>query len=85
MTTKTRGRNDVISSLNVAIDALNLAKEVTTVTSAKAAFTSAGVLLAMIRVGSFRSESVDCRLTCTGLGGLQSGLCRSRVNLRRCL
>jgi len=42
---------DVLPSLNVAIGALNRAKEVTSVTPAKAAFTSAGVLLTTIRVG----------------------------------
>ena len=46
-----KGRNDVLSSLNVAIGGLNLAKEATVVTPAKTAFTSASVLLTMIRVG----------------------------------
>ena len=54
MATKTQrpqGQNDILSSLNMAIDALDLAKEATTVVSAKAAFTSASVLLTVIRVG----------------------------------
>jgi len=54
MATKTQrpqGHNGVPSTLNVAIDALNLAKETTSVTPVKTAFTSAGVLLTMIRVG----------------------------------
>jgi hypothetical protein len=45
------GRDGTLSSLNMAIDALNRAKEVTGTIPAKAAFTSAGVLLTMIRVG----------------------------------
>ena len=54
MATKTQrlqGHNDVLSLLNMAIDALNLAKEATSVAPAKTAFTSTGVLLAMIKVG----------------------------------
>ena len=47
-----KGRNDVLSSLDMAIDALNRAKEAAEIVPARAAFTSAGVLLDMIRVGS---------------------------------
>ena len=53
MTTRTQqpqGQNGVLSSLNMAIDALNLAKEATGVAPAKTAFSSASVLLTMIRV-----------------------------------
>ena len=53
----TTGRDGVLS-LNMAIDALNLAKEAASVTPAKAAFTSAGVLLTMNRVGSLWSWSI---------------------------
>ena len=45
-----KGREGALSSLDVAIDALNLVKEVSTITPAKAVFNSAGVLLTMIRV-----------------------------------
>ena len=45
-------RDGVLSSLNMAVDALNRAKRATSMTPAKAAFTSAGILLTMIRVGS---------------------------------
>ena len=45
-------RDGVLSSLNMAVDALNRAKEATSMTPAKAAFTSAGILLTIIRVGS---------------------------------
>ena len=43
-------QNNVLSSLNVAIDALNLVKEVSSITPAKAVFGSVSVILAMIRV-----------------------------------
>ena len=46
-----RGGDGVPSSLNMAICVLNRVKEATNVTPAKAAFTSAGILLTMIRVG----------------------------------
>ena len=44
------GREDAVSALNVAIEALNLAKEVSSITPAKAVFGSVSVLLAMIKV-----------------------------------
>jgi len=66
----------------MAIDTLNLAKEATSATQAKAVFISASVLVTMIRVGSFRSKSVDYRLTYTGLDDLESGLRRTRAYLR---
>ena len=43
-------REDVLSSLNAAIDALNLAKEVSTIAPAKAAFCTTSGLLTTIRV-----------------------------------
>jgi len=43
--------DDVLSSLKKTIDALNRAKEATSIIPAKAAFTSASVLLTMVRVG----------------------------------
>ena len=45
-----KGRDRVFSTLNVVIEGLNLAKEVSSVTPAKAVFGSASVLLTMIRV-----------------------------------
>ena len=50
-----RPKGRVISSLNVAIEAMNLAKEVSSVTPAKAVFGSVSALLTMIRVHSFLS------------------------------
>ena len=48
-----KGREGAISALNIAIETLNLAKEVTSITPAKAVFGSVSAVLAMIRV-SFR-------------------------------
>jgi len=45
-----KGRDGSISSLNIAIEALNLAKEAASVTPAKAVFGSVSILLTMIRV-----------------------------------
>jgi len=53
MDTKTqhpKDREAAISGLNAAIDALNLIKEVASVTPAKAAFGSVSVLLTMLKV-----------------------------------
>jgi len=46
-------RDGVLSSLNVAIEGLNLAKELSSITPAKAVFGSVSVLLIMIRVSLF--------------------------------
>ena len=46
-----KGRDGALSSLNVAIAAVDLAKEDSRITQAKAAFGSVGVLLAIIRAG----------------------------------
>ena len=51
----TKGRDRILSLLDAAIEALNLAKEVSSHTPAKAIFGAAGVLLAMIRVCSHHS------------------------------
>ena len=48
---QSKGRDGVLSALDVAIETLNLAKEISSITPAKAVFGSASVLLAMIRVG----------------------------------
>ena len=45
-------RDGTLSTLNVTIEALNLAKEICSITPAKAAFGSVVVLLTMIRVCS---------------------------------
>ena len=46
-------REGAISALNAAIEALNLAKDISSIAPAKAVFGSVSVVLAMIRVGSF--------------------------------
>jgi len=50
MADKSQRWDSVLSSLNVAIDGLNLVKELSSVTPAKAVFGSVGVLLTMIKV-----------------------------------
>ena len=51
MDIKSQQRQDfTLSSLNVATEAMNLAKEIASITPAKAVFGSAGVVLAMIKV-----------------------------------
>ena len=50
-----KSRDGVLSTLNLTIDGLNLAKEVSSVTPAKAAFGTVAILLAMIRVSSHLS------------------------------
>ena len=46
-----RRRDGALSSLNVAIEAINLAKEISSIAPAKAVFGSVSVVLTMIRVG----------------------------------
>lgn len=58
-------RKGVTSALNAAIEALNLAKEVASITPAKAVFGSVSVTLVMIRVSSLLvSLLIDHRLKC---------------------
>ena len=51
-----KGRDGALSSLNIAIDAVNLAKEISSITPAKAVFGSVSILLTMIRVRSHPSH-----------------------------
>lgn len=55
-------RDNSLSALNVAIETLNLAKEVSGIAPAKAVFGAVGILLAMIRVCSLWSATMG-RLT----------------------
>ena len=58
-------RQDNASSLlNLAIEAMNLAKEVSSMTPAKAVFGSVSILLTMIRVRFLPSSDVYPRFTC---------------------
>ncbi|KAF9785563.1 hypothetical protein BJ322DRAFT_839464 [Thelephora terrestris] len=65
------GRDGAIAMLNVAIDALNLAKEVSSATPAKAVFGTAGILLSMIR------DSVANRDDYVALGLACADVCRA--------
>jgi len=49
-TKPSKRRDNVISSLNMAIDVLNIAKEVSSITPAKAVFGSVSALIVMIKV-----------------------------------
>ena len=53
-----KGREGTISSLNAAIDAMDLAEKVSSITPAKAVFGTVSVLLVMIKV--FSSSEVRC-------------------------
>ena len=76
-------RDNVISSLNMAIEVLNIAKDVMSHTPAKAVFGSVSALLVMIRVYSFLLCVVEFPVhTCLGFDGQRSRLCRSRADLR---
>ena len=64
----------VLSTLNLAIDGLNLAKEVASVTPAKAAFGTVAILLTMIRVGPLPNNEVLQAHTSPGHDGQRTGL-----------
>jgi len=53
-----KGRENSVSLLNAAIDAMDLAEKISSITPAKAVFATVGVLLVMIKVCflSFRNE-----------------------------
>ena len=75
-------RDNVISSLNVALDGLNLTKEILSITPAKAVCGSVSVVLAMIRVrlpGPRRSLRAKWR---SGFDDKRGGLCRAWALLR---
>ena len=55
-------QDDTLSLLDAAIEAMNLAKEVSSVTPAKAVFGSVGALLTMIRVRLLLSPDVTCQI-----------------------
>ena len=56
---QSEGRDRFLALLNAAIEGLNLAKEVSSITPAKAVFGTASVLLVMIRVRSLQLRDVD--------------------------
>ena len=57
------GQDGVICTLNVAIDCLNIAKEVANITPAKAVSGSVAILLAMIRVSPLLFCGKDLKFT----------------------
>jgi hypothetical protein len=81
-----KGRDGVLSTLDAAIQALNLAKDSCGIPPAQIAFGSASVLLTMIRVRFFLLYE-DGLLIHVYLGhnGQRSGLYRLRQGLRRCM
>lgn len=56
-------QENVLTLLNVAIEAANLAKEVSSVTPAKVVFGSVGTLLEMVRVRTSSPPMIYCRFT----------------------
>ena len=80
---KQKRRDGALSTLNIAIDALNLAKEVSSITPAKAAFGSVSILLVMIKVRFllFCDEVLQVHKQ-PGFDGQRNGLRRTRVILR---
>ena len=75
-------RENVISTLNVAIDVLNIAKEALSITPAKAVFGSVGALLVMIKVYSLLLCVTEFPIHIyLGFDEQPSRLCRSRIDL----
>ena len=65
----------ILSALNLAIDGLNLAKEVSGPTPAKAVFGSVAILLLMIRVGFLLfCDAIFQAHRCPGHDGQRTGL-----------
>ena len=77
-----KGPDGALSSLNGAIEALDLAKGGSRITQAKAAFGSVGALLVMIRVSFLLVSSLNrWPIWYTGRSDQRSGLCRPRASL----
>jgi len=76
-------REGAISALDAAIEAMNLAKELSSITPAKAVFGSVSVVLTMTRV-SFLPACVDRSRAemYLGLDDQPGGLRRTRASLR---
>lgn len=64
-----KARGGAPSSLNTAINGLNLAKEVSSITPAEAVFASAGILITMIRVTFLLFGHVTFRIHMQPLAG----------------
>ena len=75
-----KGRDGVVSSLNVTIEALNLAKEISGIAPAKTAFGSVSALLTMIRVHFFGFRDNEHRVHIhPGLDDQRTGVRRART------
>ena len=64
MDANSQRQDNYLSLLNVAIEAMNLAKEAMSATPAKAVFGTVSILLTMIRVRFSPSPAVHSSLTC---------------------
>jgi hypothetical protein len=71
-----------IPSLNLAIDAVNLAKDIVPIAPAKAVFVSVSFILTRIKVCFLLVRLVSRRLTYTGFHEQQNRLRRPRAGLR---
>jgi len=78
-------RENTLSLLNVAIEAMNLAKEFSSATPAKAVFSSVSVILTMIRVRSLFCYGGLRAYTRPGLYGQRNRLRRARASLCQCV
>ena len=79
-------REVALSLLNAAIEAVNIAKEASSITPAQAAFSAAGVLLTMIKVHFFPlCDEMSQVHSWPGIEDQRTGLCRARSILRRYL
>ena len=79
-------QDNTLSLLNAAVEAMNLAKALSSATPAKAVFGSVSILLTMIMVcfPLFPNDTIQFHVR-PGLDGQQIRLCRARVSLRRCM
>ena len=59
-----KGRENSVSLLNAAIDAMDLAEKISSITPAKAVFATVGILLTMIKVSSSSSAMGCSELIC---------------------
>jgi len=79
-----KGRDGTLSSLNMAIEAMNLAKDVSSVTPAKAVFGTVSAILTIVRVRFLISYDWKSHVhVWPGFDGQQIGLCRAQPGLRR--
>jgi len=76
-------QDGVVTSLNIAIEAMNLAKEASSVTPAKAVFGVVGVLLTMIKVRLIFYTGKLLVHIYSGLCGQQNRIRRARVSMLR--